>query len=69
MEVMAALEELRVITTHDDNLEKQYKESELVIFIVWMYYVYQLNFPTTVMIQLWQRIQSCKWSLIELGEK
>ena len=28
MEVMAALEELRVITTHDDNLEKQYRESK-----------------------------------------
>ena len=31
MEVMAALEELRIITTHDDNLEKQYKESELLV--------------------------------------
>lgn len=29
MEVMAALEELRVITTHDDNLERQYRESKL----------------------------------------
>ena len=28
MEVLAALEELRIITTHDDNLEKQYKESK-----------------------------------------
>ena len=28
MEVMAALEELRVITTYDDNLEKQYRESK-----------------------------------------
>ncbi len=27
-EVRAALEELTIITTHDDNLEKQYKESE-----------------------------------------
>ena len=30
VEVRAALEELTVITTHDDNLEKQYKESEWV---------------------------------------
>ncbi len=28
-EVMAALEELRAITTHDDNLERQYKEGLL----------------------------------------
>ena len=32
MEVMAALEELRVITTHDDNLERQYRESKLLRF-------------------------------------
>jgi hypothetical protein len=30
MEVMAALEEVRVITTHDDNLEKQYRESKFL---------------------------------------
>ena len=29
-EVMGALEELKTITTHDDNLEKQYKESMCV---------------------------------------
>ena len=29
-EVMGALEELKTITTHDDNLEKQYKESMYV---------------------------------------
>ena len=27
---MGALEELKTITTHDDNLEKQYKESTYV---------------------------------------
>ena len=26
VEIMASLEELTVITTHDDNLERQYKE-------------------------------------------
>lgn len=30
MEMVVALEELRVITTHDDNLEKQYKESKFL---------------------------------------
>lgn len=25
---MSALDELRIITTHDDNLEKQYKEGK-----------------------------------------
>lgn len=27
-QVLSALDELRTITTHDDNLERQYKEGE-----------------------------------------
>lgn len=27
LDMLGALEELRVITTHDDNLERQYRES------------------------------------------
>ena len=55
MEIMAALEELRVITTHDDNLERQYRESKLR----------DSNTSAlllAVFIQLWLRILSYRWT-------
>lgn len=64
MEMIAALEELQTITTHDDNLEKQYKESKLMTrpsnnnFACMCGWEDTYNF---VLLQLWLKTLGCSW--------